>query len=97
MEWVVVGGEWKSVSVLAKKSQQRVGWFQEARVVLVHTGLHGLLHANLEGEHVALAPAGGHGVHDEHVLVDLLGQHVAGCGSCHQSSDCKKPQHFARG
>jgi len=93
---VVVDGEGQSVGVLVQQSEDGVRGLQEAGVVLLHATLHGLLQGDLEVYHVALAPAGGHGVGDHHVLVHLLHHGISG-GADRHSGEGKKSQHIARG
>ena len=66
-------------------------------MVLLHALLGGLPDGHLVQHHVTLAPAGGHGVHDHHVLVDLL-HHLMARG-CHsgESRNGDKLQHDAKG
>merc|ERR1711862_644962 len=78
---VVVDGEGQGVGVAVALDQLSEGVGRLEKVGGsrgVTTLLHGLLQSNFEVDHVTLAPASSHGVHDHHVLVDLLHHLIAG-------------------
>ena len=94
---VVVDREGEGLGFLVQEAQNGVGGLEEVGVVLLHALLSGLPDGHLVQHHVALAPAGGHGVHDHHVLVDLLHHIMARGRHSGESRNGDKLQHDAKG